>query len=92
MIIVQNPSRNLMIEDALKAFPDECCGFMFGTEDEEENRIITDISGHAIEIAIAPPFFRAWPYVVKQPARMQMIAKEIAKLENPLQRRFSSCL
>src|SRR5882724_507030 len=43
MIIVQNPSRNLMIEDALKAFPDECCGFMFGTEDEEENRIITEI-------------------------------------------------
>jgi proteasome lid subunit RPN8/RPN11 len=43
MIIVQNPSRNRMIEDALKAFPDECCGFMFGTEDEEENRIIGDI-------------------------------------------------
>ena len=56
------------------------------------NRISPQITGHAIEIAIGPPFFRACPYVVKQPARMQMIAKEIAKLEKPLHPRFSSCL
>ncbi len=55
-------------------------------------RISTQISGHAIEIAIGPPFLSAWPYVVKQPARMQMIENEIAKFENPLQPRFSSCL
>ncbi len=28
-------ARRLMIEDALRTFPDECCGFMFGTETEE---------------------------------------------------------
>ena len=32
-----------MVEDAIRAFPDECCGFMFGTEDGEGDRIIRDI-------------------------------------------------
>jgi hypothetical protein len=48
--------------------------------------------GHAQEIAIGPPLFQAWPYVVKQPARTEMIVNEIAKLEKPLQARSSSCL
>jgi len=43
MIIIENDAKNLMVADAVKAFPDECCGFMFGTEDGEENRIIQDI-------------------------------------------------
>ena len=43
------------------------------------------ISGQPIEIAIGPPLFQACPYVVKQPARIEMIVNEIAKLENPLQ-------
>jgi hypothetical protein len=30
--------------------------------------------------------------VVKQPARIEMMENEIAKFENPLQPRFSSCL
>ncbi len=55
-------------------------------------RIITLISGQAIEIAIGPPFFSACPYVVKHPARTEMIEKEIAKLEKPLHPRLSSCL
>jgi proteasome lid subunit RPN8/RPN11 len=31
-----------MLEDALLAFPDECCGFLFGTENGDE-RLLTDI-------------------------------------------------
>ena len=33
----------LLVEDAVNTFPDECCGFLFGTEDEEENRTISEI-------------------------------------------------
>ncbi len=50
------------------------------------------ITGQPIEAAIGPPSFHACPKVVKQPLRMQMMVSEIAKLENPLQPRFSSCL
>ena len=42
--------------------------------------------GQPHEIAIGPPLFHAWPYVVKQPARTEMIVNEIAKLEKELQR------
>ena len=45
-----------------------------------------------MEIAIGPPLFQAWPNVVKQPARIEMIENEIAKLEKPDQVRLSSCL
>ena len=48
--------------------------------------------GQPHEMATGPPLFQAWPKVVKQPARMEMIEKEMAKLENPLQVRFNSCL
>lgn len=48
--------------------------------------------GQPIDIAIGPPLFHAWAKVVKQPARIEMIEKEIAKLENPDQLRFNSCL
>lgn len=30
----------IMIEDALSTFPDECCGFLFGNETEEERIIL----------------------------------------------------
>ncbi len=55
------------------------------------SRIMQEISGQPIEIAIGPPLFHAWPYVVKQPARIEMIVNEIAKLENPLHARLRSC-
>ncbi len=42
-------------------------------------------------MATGPPLFHAWPNVVKQPARIEMMEKEIAKLEKPLQARWSSC-
>ena len=51
-----------------------------------------DISGHPSEMATGPPLFQPCAKVVKQPARMEIIEKEIAKLENPLQLRLSSCL
>ena len=32
---ISDAARSQMIEDALRTFPDECCGFMFGSETEE---------------------------------------------------------
>src|SRR3954451_1201730 len=55
-------------------------------------RIGMEISGQPHEIATGPPLFQAWPYVVKQPARIEMIVNEIAKFWKPLQLRESSCL
>ncbi len=40
MLILHEIVMTEMIADALTAFPDECCGFLFG-EEEEEERIIT---------------------------------------------------
>ncbi len=51
-----------------------------------------EMNGHPREIAIGPPLFHPCAKVVKQPARMEMIENEIAKFENPLQLRCSSCL
>src|SRR3954447_22584793 len=55
-------------------------------------RMNVEMIGQPQEIAIGPPLFQAWPKVVKQPARMEMIEKEMAKFEKPDQDRFSSCL
>ena len=41
-----------MNEDAVNAFPDECCGFMFGREDVAGNRVVTQalpINNAAVE-------------------------------------------
>lgn len=43
MITIQPVAKDLMLKDAVQAFPDECCGFLFGEEDSEGNRSITDI-------------------------------------------------
>ncbi|HTS43976.1 MAG TPA: M67 family metallopeptidase [Puia sp.] len=43
MIIIESEPGILMTEDAINTFPDECCGFVFGMEDENQNRIITEI-------------------------------------------------
>ena len=42
MLIIHDKAREEMIDDALSAFPDECCGFLFGEEAADE-RIITVI-------------------------------------------------
>jgi proteasome lid subunit RPN8/RPN11 len=41
-IMIDPGARKEMINDALKSFPDECCGFFFGREDED-SRLVTDI-------------------------------------------------
>ena len=55
-------------------------------------RMKIEMSGQPIEIATGPPLFQAWPKVVKHPARIEMIEKEIAKFEKPDQDRDNSCL
>jgi proteasome lid subunit RPN8/RPN11 len=42
MLIIHGKAREEMIAGALSAFPDECCGFLFGEEATDE-RIITVI-------------------------------------------------
>lgn len=32
-----------MLGHAVQIFPDECCGFLYGKEDEEGNRVVTGI-------------------------------------------------
>lgn len=46
MITVDKHAEQIMNDDAVKAFPDECCGFMFGSEDAAGNRVVT----HAVPI------------------------------------------
>lgn len=43
MIIIDNSARAEILKDAVAAFPDECCGFLFGTEDSNGFRAITQI-------------------------------------------------
>ena len=42
MITIESSVRERMGEDALSSFPNECCGFVFGVETDDD-RIITDI-------------------------------------------------
>ncbi len=48
--------------------------------------------GHDHEIEIGPPLLKPAPKLVKQPARIEMIENEMAKLEKPDHERFSSWL
>lgn len=43
MIIIEPHIRQLLIEDAVNTFPDECCGFLFGREETDGTRIVLDI-------------------------------------------------
>lgn len=43
MIIIEPHIRQLLIEDAVNTFPDECCGFLFGKEETDGTRVIIDI-------------------------------------------------
>lgn len=42
MVIIDPHIQQRLLEDARQAFPDECCGFLFGFE-EDEHRFLTDI-------------------------------------------------
>jgi hypothetical protein len=48
--------------------------------------------GQPQAMAAGPPPFQPLPKVVKQPARIEMIENEMAKLEKPDHERLSSCL
>jgi hypothetical protein len=48
--------------------------------------------GQPQAMAAGPPPFHPLAKVVKQPARIEMIENEMAKLEKPDQVRLSSCL
>jgi len=52
MITIEKEVEQVMNEDAVKAFPDECCGFMFGHDDGAGNRVVTQalpINNAAVE-------------------------------------------
>ena len=37
---IETAAKKIMNEDAVNAYPDECCGFMFGQEDGSGNRTV----------------------------------------------------
>ena len=41
MIATEKEAEQIMFDDAVDAFPHECCGFMFGIEDISGNRLVT---------------------------------------------------
>jgi proteasome lid subunit RPN8/RPN11 len=41
MIVLDSEVQKIIVEDAVQAFPEECCGFVFGHEDSDGRRIIT---------------------------------------------------
>jgi len=43
MIIIEPQIRQLLSEDAVNTFPDECCGFLFGREETDGTRLVLDI-------------------------------------------------
>jgi proteasome lid subunit RPN8/RPN11 len=43
MLLIDPIIRKKMIEDAVGAFPDECCGFFFGKEEKDGTRFISGI-------------------------------------------------
>ena len=55
-------------------------------------KIKREMRGQPIAMASGPPLFQAWPNVVKHPVRIDIMEKEMAKLEKPDQVLLSSCL
>lgn len=43
MIVLNADAQKIIVEDAVSAFPDECCGFVFGHEDSNGRRFITQV-------------------------------------------------
>lgn len=41
MIVLETDAQKAIVQDAVNAFPDECCGFVFGHEDSDGRRFIT---------------------------------------------------
>lgn len=52
MITVEKEAEKIMNDDAVRGFPDECCGFMFGHDIGEGSRVVTialPINNSAVE-------------------------------------------
>jgi proteasome lid subunit RPN8/RPN11 len=43
MISVESTAKALMVQDGINTFPDECCGFCYGEEDLDGNRVIKEV-------------------------------------------------
>ncbi|MFT3908231.1 MAG: M67 family metallopeptidase [Ferruginibacter sp.] len=46
MLIIETKPKEEMIADGINSFPDECCGFMFGTEDGDTRTVTTSLVVH----------------------------------------------
>jgi proteasome lid subunit RPN8/RPN11 len=46
MLKIESKPKNEMIADGINSFPDECCGFMFGTEEGDTRTITTSLIVH----------------------------------------------
>jgi proteasome lid subunit RPN8/RPN11 len=42
MITLETKAQQTIVQDAVSAYPNECCGFLLGYEDENGRRIITE--------------------------------------------------
>ena len=41
MIVLDNDVQKIIVQDAVDTYPDECCGFLYGNEDSNGRRTIT---------------------------------------------------
>jgi proteasome lid subunit RPN8/RPN11 len=41
MIVLENDVQKIIVQEAVEAYPDECCGFLYGHEDSSGRRFIT---------------------------------------------------
>lgn len=46
MLKLESKPKDEMIADGINSFPDECCGFMFGTEDGDTRTVTTSLVVH----------------------------------------------
>ena len=46
MLKIESKPKDEMIIDGINSFPDECCGFMFGTEDGDTRTVTTSLVVH----------------------------------------------
>jgi proteasome lid subunit RPN8/RPN11 len=43
MITIDPVAKEIMVEDGINTFPDECCGFFYGEEDQQGNRVVKEV-------------------------------------------------
>jgi proteasome lid subunit RPN8/RPN11 len=52
MVVLQTEAQESIIEEAVRAYPNECWGFLLGHEDENSRRIITQVL-----VAVEPRYY-----------------------------------